>query len=148
MSVRSNYFINPKFQKKIVFYFLSFTIVSSLIFFFSSYFFISELLSLGRELGLKEDHIYFKFINQHGSNLYLINTVATFFIFCVQIGFGVFMSHKIAGPLYRLTNDLNNAESIDDIKQIKPRQGDFFQEVFEALNNKLSSIESKNKKAS
>ena len=148
MSMRSNYFINPKFQKKIVLYFLSFTIVSSLIFFFSSYFFISELLSLGRELGLKNDHIYFKFINQHGSNLYLINAVATFFIFCVQIGFGIFMSHKIAGPLYRLTNDLNSAESIDDIKQIKARQGDFFQEVFEALNNKLNSIDSSGKKAS
>ena len=40
-------------------------------------------------------------------------------------------------------------ESIDDIKQIKPRQGDFFfQEVFEALNKKLNSIDSSDKKAS
>ena len=98
MNLRSNYFVNPKFQRKIIFYFISFTIISSGIFFLSSYYFINELIGLGKELGLKENHVYFKFINQHGDNLYLINAIATAFIFLVQVSFGVFMSHKIAGP--------------------------------------------------
>jgi hypothetical protein len=47
----------------------------------------------------------------------------------------LFISNKIAGPFYRLTQMLNRADPY--VKNIKFRPGDFFPEVAEALSRYL-----------
>ena len=50
---------------------------------------------------------------------------------------------RLYKPLYRLTNELNNADSLKDVRNIQPRKGDFFQEVFEAVDRKIKSVNEK-----
>ena len=145
--MRKNYFINPKFQSKIVFYFLGFTIATSAIFFVSNFLFIEKLLSLGTDLGLGENHIYFKFINKQTKSLYIFNSIATIVIFFGQITFGILISHKIAGPLYRLTRETAKVSEGENIQEIKHRKGDFFPEVYTAVNKlvKKKNVDSEKK---
>ena len=149
--MRKNYFINPKFQSKITLYFLGFTLATSAIFFVSNFLFVEKLMSLGTDLGLSENHIYFKFISKQSKSLYVFNGIATIVIFIGQITFGIFLSHKIAGPLYRLTKEtvkISEGKS-ESVTEIKHRNGDFFPEVYSAVNKLIQKKETgSNKKAS
>ena len=147
--MRKNYFINPKFQSKITLYFLGFTIATSAIFFVSNFLFVEKLLTLGTDLGLSENHIYFKFINKQSKSLYIFNGIATIVIFLGQITFGILLSHKIAGPLYRLTRETVKVSEGESIQEIKHRNGDFFPEVYSAVNKLIQKKNTdSNKKAS
>ena len=61
----------------------------------------------------------------------------------------MFFSHRIAGPLYRLTRFFSDAQAMQDEKKVgnaklKPvffRQNDFFPEVPGAINNYLKKVD-------
>ena len=63
-----------------------------------------------------------------------INT-SIFALFLILIG-GLMISHKVAGPLYRLTQHLNNHDR-SNIVPVKFRTGDYFPEIEKAFNDFL-----------
>lgn len=73
--------------------------------------------------------------------LFIIATFATFLMF----SFGMWLSNKAAGPVYRVTEDLNNLNGDSDKKIIKIREGDFFLELQDAVNAYIERIHPVNK---
>jgi signal transduction histidine kinase len=49
----------------------------------------------------------------------------------------IFMSHKVAGPMYKLQNHLINIKNGGEVKPVFFRDGDNFQEVAEEVNEVL-----------
>ncbi|UCD55827.1 MAG: HAMP domain-containing protein [Candidatus Omnitrophota bacterium] len=64
-------------------------------------------------------------------------------IFC--IGIGIFASHKIAGPIYRMVKFLNNVTSGDYSQRIILRKHDELKDLAEAINNLVDKLEQGNK---
>ena len=131
---RRNYLINRDFQFK----FIAYTLIPSIfclgIFYISLSIYFSKLIKHGLAINLPPEHPYYSLINDQHT---MMNSL---FIFCVifsvvfYIGWGIIISHKIAGPLFRLTNFFKNANGQKIEQKLSFRPGDFFLEIPRAIN--------------
>jgi len=134
---RKVFLINPSFQFRFMAYFLLFTLISLILFYSANYLFIYNFETLGHQLNLPEGHIFFKFIAKQESKLNMIFIASTALLMIVQIPLGLFLSHKIAGPIFRFTNTLTSMKNKKEIEQVKCRKGDFFPEIYSSFNQYL-----------
>lgn len=65
------------------------------------------------------------------------------FYMVLLIIFGLFYSHRMAGPLYRIQKNLQGFIEGDDLKDIRIRKNDHFQELVTLLNQLLIEKEQK-----
>ena len=136
---RKNYLINPTFQLTIVGVFIGISIIVNLIYFFSMNISFEEFFSLGKQLGLPKESQFFKFITHQKDKFTNIFLVTSLLSSVVLIIFGILLSHKIAGPVYRITEDLKEMIKNKKTKEVHFRKGDFFIELTETFNNFLDS---------
>ena len=144
--MRTNYWINPKFQVK----FIAYTSLVSLGFMVvalgSVNYFFWEFQQRGLSLGLDENHVFFIFLEQQQRDL---NGVLLSLIGVACLGmvlWGMKMSHRIAGPLYRLHTHMRGVAAGEVTHGVKFRKGDFFLELADAYNDQYDYITG-NKKA-
>jgi len=139
---RSRFMVLPAFQLRFMAYILCFAVFGIAVLYASNYFYFSMLVTQGEELGLAPEHVYFTFIEQQKS---LLNT--TFFsvsvvVFGGLIIAGLALSHKIAGPVVRIQLYLESLYSEGTPPgKLKFRDGDFFPEVAELINELLDHYE-------
>lgn len=117
------------------------TIASLLVFYFSNNYFINQLVLLGQDLNLPSDHIFFRFVSRQENNINNIFVYAGSTILLIQSIFAILLSHKIAGPLYRFTKELNSIDKNESLKELKHRESDFFPEVYSAYNHVVKTRE-------
>ena len=137
--------INPKFQWTLIGYaaFIATLIFISVYGLFS--FGFHEFVQIGHQAGLNDDHVYFQFIKMQETTFLRVILAIAFFVGTILTVGGLVVSHKIAGPLYRLQKEfLGMAEKADpSLHKIKFRDGDFFPEVPKAFNELVEKIEAK-----
>ena len=136
---RRKFIINPNFQFKFMGYFLAFTLLTLILFYLANNLFIQNLVLLGQQLNLSNDHIFFKFINKQESNLNWIFVGSTILLLLIQIPLGLFLSHKIAGPIFRFTTILKNFDKDNHSPNIECRKGDLFPEIYSSFNEYLKN---------
>ncbi len=140
--------INPRFQWTLIGYtaLIAATILVSMYGLFSYGF--HEFMQVGTQAGFPPTHPYFQFIQmQEASFLKVIAAIALVVSFILIVG-GLFISHKIAGPLYRMRKDLLKMAEKNpaELKAIQFRKGDFFPDLPEAFNELVEAMR-KNKGA-
>lgn len=141
---RIRFLVLPGFQVRFMIYILSFAVFGITVLYASNHFYFTRLVVEGQGLGLAPDHIYFEFIEQQKS---LLNTVffsVSVVVFGGMIIAGLVLSHKIAGPVYRIQHYLQKVyeEGAPDHK-LKFRDKDFFPEVAELINALVEHYEVK-----
>ena len=136
---RKTYLINPTFQLTIVGIFIGISLVVNLIYFFSMNFSFDEFFALGKELGLPQNSQFFKFISHQKDKFTNIFLATSLLSSVVLIIFGILLSHKIAGPVYRITEDLKAMIESKTTKEVHVRKGDFFIELSKTFNEFLNS---------
>ena len=128
--------INKPFQYSILGWFSMLSVVLISIFYSTIWYFFYNLKKEAVSVGLPPDHIFFTFINQQQSildNVFIVSSIVALFI--ILMG-GLILSHKVAGPLYRLTKHLQ-AHDRNNVTPVKFRKGDYFPEIQEAFNDFL-----------
>ena len=83
----------------------------------------------------------------HGENLALIKHAITYqlfirsllLIFAIAI-MSVFISHRVAGPIYRFEHTINALARGAEVKEIRLRKRDAFYEVAESINQLIKSM--------
>lgn len=110
----------------------------------NSYFF-QTYLTRGEEMGLPTGHVYFAVLDEQRifmNKVYLALGVGLIAIFGI---WGLFFSHRIAGPLYRLQRVFKEAKKNGqlDQRQLKFRDNDFFHEIPESICDYLDSTQTK-----
>ena len=137
--------INPKFQWTLIGYaaFIATLIFLSVYGLFS--FGFHEFVQIGHQAGLPDDHVYFQFIKMQESTFLRVILAIAFFVGTILTVGGLVVSHKIAGPLYRLQKELlKMAEKPDaTLHKINFREGDFFPEVPQAFNELVEKVTAK-----
>lgn len=128
--------INPKFQLSFLITFGLLITLISIVYGISLEIFFQNFFSLGKEAGLGEDHIFFQFINSQRSTLYLIFFLTYFVVLFAFLYVCLKMSHKVAGPMYRLNMHLNEIvkDNNGKLKAIKFRENDYFIEIQDSFN--------------
>ncbi len=131
---RVKYIINPKFQFFMICFALLQSFVAIGILFALNAHFFERFKSMGIHAGIPPNHIYFQFLYEQ--QVYFTNAVLV-----VSGLIGVFImlsmtliSHRIAGPLYRLSRHMQEIAEGKKISEIRFRQKDFFAEIAEIFN--------------
>jgi hypothetical protein len=121
------------------------SIISISIIYFANDYFFQSYINKGQVLNLPPDHPFFLMIEEQKSfmtKVFLLVAGSTTGIACL---WGLFYSHKIAGPLYRLNKYFEDAALAGKPleKKVYFREDDFFQEVPISINKYIDGLNEK-----
>ena len=139
------FLINTDFQIQFIASILLISIVSMSIIYLANDYFFHVYMQKGQLLNLPPDHPYFLMIHEQKRFMTKVFIAVAFSISSVGVLWGLFYSHKIAGPLYRLQQYFTAAatDSSELKKKIYFRDNDFFQEVPDSINRYIDSVNEK-----
>lgn len=139
---RRHLLINKSFQLKFLAYTLLPALLSQAVLWLALDYYLQKMLAKGKDANLPQDHFYYQLISEQIELMRNIFSVVGVISILVIIVWALFISNKIAGPFYRLTQMLNRSDPY--LKNIKFRPGDFFPEVAEALSRYLTNKKEEN----
>ncbi len=141
-SFRLRLLIYPRFQLTLI---IANTVMMSLAFAFigvqvaRSF---SKLKQMGINVGLPESHAYYLFLDFHASTLYYNLGIAIAAGFFLSALITLFVSHRLAGPLVRLTNHLTSiVRGERPIRPLSFRKHDFSSELPALFNSAIESVQ-------
>ncbi len=127
--------INKEFQMKFIVINGILITVMSLIYGISIKFFFNKFIALGKSAGLPADHVFFDFISKQSSEILLFFLLTYLIVLMIFLYASLKMSHKVAGPMYRLRLHLDEiSQANGKLKEIKFRENDYFLEIQESFN--------------
>lgn len=138
--MRRTYFVNKAFQYRFIGYFVALTSVVLVPFWGGFLWFFHKFDQLGLELGLDSNHVFFRFLNAQRATLGLGFLVITLVVTLIMVIAGTLISHRIAGPLFKLRRELERIGGGERIEKITFRKKDFFPEICDSINPILEEI--------
>lgn len=139
------FLINMDFQIQFIASLLLISVVSMSIIYLANDYFFHSYMQKGQALNLPPDHPFFLMIHEQKKFMTKVFVAVAASISSVAILWGLFYSHKIAGPLYRLQRYFTEAAAAEGTElknKIYFRDDDFFQEVPASINLYIDSVES------
>ncbi len=134
---RRIYLINKSFQIKFIIYTLLIAIFTIATFYGMLYFFFEESVQLGIKAGFPDGHVYYRFVEDNRSDMNVYFVTASIVVFLVITVTGVFFSHRIAGPIYRMNLYLRSISPESLASTINFRKLDFFQDLAISYNKRI-----------
>jgi HAMP domain-containing protein len=138
--------INPKFQLAFLAHTLAVAVVAIGVFYAADLYFFWKFQQMGASLNLPADHGFYEFLREQKMVMNVIFGVTAGVSLCMIALGGLFLSHRVAGPLYRLDQHMKAIAENRHSGEVKFRQGDFFQELAASFNRQMRSrlIEAEN----
>lgn len=123
---RSIFLINPKFQYRFSFFFVSFVLLATAIYPFVIFDLFEKIIEMQPEMAAD--------FQSTRNSLLLVLGLVELTILCFLFIFSIFLSHKIAGPMYKLTKHFEKIREGGEIKPVFFRDGDYFKEIAHEVN--------------
>jgi hypothetical protein len=130
---RKTYLINKNFQFKFCLFLMIPILLSQLIFWVCIEYFFHKMITLGQSSNLPAGHPFYSFISVQKNDLTIIVLLASIALAVGIFIWGILLSHRISGPLYHLKKYLDESNP-EEIRPLKFRKNDFFQEIPESFN--------------
>ena len=137
---RKNYLVNPRLQLRLILGANFLAVISVLLLATFNFYAQSHLQSYGSAVNLPPDHPVSQFLAQRQTDfdrLCLLIGVVQFVVFNAA---AIFLSHRIAGPLYRLERHLEEVGAGKEPSDVKFRKGDFYEHLAEACNKVMGRL--------
>ncbi|MEE4661604.1 MAG: hypothetical protein V2J89_14125 [Halieaceae bacterium] len=116
------------------------------VFYFVNTFYFNAVYAMGNELGLDSTHPYFAFIETQRALLLRIYVLLSAVSFTLLMVFGLFISHRIAGPIYRVEKYMQSiADGERELEPVRLRRGDFFPEIENIVNASIKRLRDERK---
>ena len=129
------FLINAPFQKKFMGFILASVIVSMGVMHGANWVFFNRFMNYGENLNLPSNHPFYRLLLEQQEFMTIVFVVSSVILSIILCTFGLFFSHRIAGPIYRIQKVFNEASQDNQrIDRIKFRHDDFFQEIPTAMN--------------
>jgi len=132
MYKRSIFVINPAFQYKFSFFICTIVFIGSLIYPVTIYELYGKIIDL-------QPNKTAEFEASRQGLLVLLSVIQFAFLGIIFV-VSIFMSHKIAGPMYKLQNYLQGIRDGGDIKGLFFRNGDNFPEIADEVNQVMEYL--------
>lgn len=123
----TNYLLNPEFQLKLLSYFIGLFLLTTVSLYSVSYLFFWRLSEKALSVGIPKGHVFFRFLADQKTDLDLLFVALAVFNFLLLIGTGFVVSHRIAGPIFKLKRHLGEMKRDSD--NFKLRDKDFFKDL-------------------
>ena len=128
-----NLLIEPNFQIQLMSYFVGLFIFAVASLYFVNFYFFWTLKEKATAVGIPLQHVFFTYLNDQKRVLDTLFFILAFFNLLVLAVVGFFVSHRIAGPYYKIKKHLQglNSESPD----LRLRKNDFLKEIEPIVND-------------
>ena len=83
--------------------------------------------------GLNSENVFYQYLNAQVAYMNMIFFISAIVSTVAAIWGGLYISHRVAGPLHRLTGHLRRS-SLSNVEPLKFRKNDYFPEVQSAFN--------------
>ena len=136
---RKTYLINKTFQLKFSFFLVFIVISSSLVYPITIY----ELYnSVAMSIKSQFPHASEEFLNRKSIILQLLLIGQLFFSLLIFI-IGIFLSHKVAGPIYKIQKYIQAIRKNNKYDKVILRNGDHFSELAKEYNKSITYLNTK-----
>jgi len=136
---RKVFLINPRLQYSFLGFSLLMSLVSIAVFYLATLYLFWNFEQTGYSVGIPEGHIFFRFIADQRSLMNTILLIAAPIITLITCYIGIKLSHRVAGPIYRMTKHLEELNENGESKEVKFRENDYFLELQDEFNKFLKS---------
>lgn len=115
------------------------SLISIAVFYLATLYLFWNFEQTGYSVGIPEGHIFFRFIADQRSLMNTILLIAAPIITLVTCYIGIKLSHRVAGPIYRMTKHLEELNEKGESKEVKFRENDYFLELQDEFNKFVKS---------
>ena len=136
---RKVFLINPRLQYSFLGFSLLMSLVSIAVFYLATLYLFWNFEQTGYSVGIPEGHIFFRFIADQRSLMNTILLIAAPIITLITCYIGIKLSHRVAGPIYRMTKHLEELNENGESKEVKFRENDYFLELQDEFNKFVKS---------
>lgn len=133
-----NLIILPKFQFKLMSYFVGLFLLTTVSLYSTTFLFFWRLKEKALNVGIPDNHIFFTFLNNQKQDLDALFIGLAVFNLLLLLGMGFLISHRIAGPIFKLKKQLSTISENSD--EFKLRENVFFQELEPLVKNLKDKI--------
>lgn len=137
---RKVFLINPKLQYSFLGFSLLMSLLSIAVFYLATLYLFWNFEQTGYSVGIPEGHIFYRFIADQRSLMNTILLIAAPVITFITCYIGIKLSHRVAGPVYRMTRHLELLNKDNEIKEVKFRENDYFLEMQDEFNKFVKSL--------
>lgn len=137
------YFIYPAFQTRFIGFLVFFLGLTTLVHYAAVQYFFTMFESKGAAVGIPAHHIYFKFIDGLRGDMNLIFLTTTSICLVVMVVGAIVLSHRVAGPMYRLQKDFEEMAENQMVRPVKFRSYDFFSDIPQKFNEVIERCQLK-----
>ena len=130
----------PNFQLTLIFWNILIAFLIFIVVLFQIASGMHDLSMMGTNAGFPPNHPYFMFVREMSGNFYIHITIAFFVGMAVSWLMTLYVSHKVAGPLYRMKSYFEKISGGDEVKDISFRKGDYLTEFAGVINGALKKI--------
>ncbi len=134
---RRTILISPSFQFRYIGYGSIGSILSLLVFFGSIRYFFRLFAEKGVAMGMPPNHMFFVFLNEQKVAMNSVFIVAAIILISLNVVYGLFASHRMAGPIFRIQNYLQSRINGEAPGPLKLRRSDSFKELAELIEKSL-----------
>lgn len=139
---RRKFIINTDFQFPFIFRMIVINLLTMGMLFVGLYAIFYRFNFLGNEMGLESGHRYYEFVQEQFlmiSVLFFGGAISSTIVLSV---YGVFLSHRIAGPLENLKIRFKEMSKKNPTEcKTRFRRDDFFHDLAQAYNEHLDTVE-------
>lgn len=128
------YWVNPPFQARVILTMVLTGLVVVLTTLATTNYFFYDLYQKGFAAGLSEENVFFTFIKNRQTFMNQLMVGVSAFIFGIIMLMGMILSHRVAGPLYRLNKHMCDVANGKVSEPVAFRKSDFFQELATSYN--------------
>ena len=139
-TTRTHYFVNPRLQFTLIFGANVLALISVALIYTLNAWAQSQVQSYAFSLNLPASHPFSEFVAQREAGyarMCLVLGVVQFVIFNLV---AVLLSHRIAGPLYRLERHLEAVGEGGEPADVKFRKGDIYVQLGDACNKVMARL--------
>ena len=129
--------INKPFQLSIVGFFTFLAFLTIIIFYAAMWRMFDHFIQEGKMLGLPDGHAFYAYLQEQLSTLNLFFGITSAVILATFVIGGLYLSHRVAGPIYRFCQMLDEMSEEHQAHPISFRQKDYFPELAEKFNQFL-----------
>lgn len=145
---RKKFLVNPNFQLRFIGWMAGVALIVILIFYSAHLYFFRSYMNQGKAAGLPPHHIFFTFLSDQYRSMNWIIAITSVTVFIMIFFAGLILSHRIAGPLNRFSEHMDNCWKDKKLSKVRFRSEDYFQELAEAYNRHLFLETSENSEES
>ncbi len=128
-----NFLIYPKFQLVLVGVNCLILVGSFTFVYFGVYKGFDSLKQAGVKAKVSAAHPFFKYLDYQEGYILQYLLIALVFSLLLTVTFSIIFSHKVVGPINRLSSDLKRSIDGEDVK-FNLREGDYFSEIPSLIN--------------